>query len=55
MPHNMKPREVWCPHCYEYTITDELEPICPKCRSNLFTVLYSPLTGKRLTGHELAK
>lgn len=48
--HNMKPREVWCEHCKENTVTDELNPKCANCGASLFTVVKSIMTGKRITG-----
>lgn len=56
--YNPKPREVWCPQCKEYTVRDDPGPTCknPECNGrDLFTVVYSSLTSKRLTGNELAK
>lgn len=48
--YNPKPREVYCPHCKEYTITDEQAPKCINCNETLFTVIKSHITGKNITG-----
>ena len=56
--YNPKFREVWCPQCKEYTMRDDPAPTCnkPECNNRkLFTVVRSVMTGKRLTGDELAK
>lgn len=47
--HNMKEREVFCPKCKQYTRTNQPNPKCLTCGYKLFTVLYSLLTGERLT------
>lgn len=52
----MRPREVWCPQCKVDTISDVPGAKCEKCGEFLITILYSSLTGERLTGaNELAK
>ena len=61
--HNMKPRELWCPLCKEYTTSDEPDARCKNlipnygtCGHSLITVVYSQMTGERLTGNvKLAK
>lgn len=56
--YNPKPREVWCPQCKEYSFRDDAGPTCnkPDCnKRELITVVYSLISGKRLTGNELAK
>jgi Zn finger protein HypA/HybF involved in hydrogenase expression len=52
-PSNMKIREVYCPTCKLYTKTNELAPTCELCHNDMLTVVYSVLTGERITG-ELA-
>lgn len=46
-------REVWCPNCKKIIITDVARPICEDCFGvSMITVLYSIITGIRLTGNE---
>lgn len=43
-------REVYCFHCKVYTDTDQPVPVCKTCKSKLYTVCKSIITGERLTG-----
>lgn len=43
-------REVYCFHCKDYSFTDQPVPICKTCKSKLYTVCKSVITGERLTG-----
>lgn len=48
---NIKPREVWCPKCKKYSITDLHLPVCEDWFGQpLITVVYSLIDGRRLTG-----
>lgn len=50
---NLKPREVWCPQCKKYKVSDEAAPTCDDCFGKpMLTVVYSLITGERLTGVE---
>ena len=60
--YNPKPREVWCPKCNTYTTRDDAYPRCENlisiselfskiCGEKLITVVYSVMTGERLTGN----
>jgi len=52
-PTNIKPREVWCPTCKKTVVSDEPSPVCNDCFGvTMITVLYSVMTGKRLTGND---
>ena len=52
MEYNLKPREVWCRHCKQIIITSEVNIRCTKCNSDMITVLYSLIDGRRLTGSD---
>ena len=45
-------REVYCPYCKTYQVSDQPWPVC-ECGHYLITVVYSTIDGRRLTG-ELA-
>lgn len=50
---NMKPREVWCPKCKKYTISSDAQAVCEDCFGQpLITVVYSLITGERITGKD---
>jgi Zn finger protein HypA/HybF involved in hydrogenase expression len=52
-PTNIKPREVWCPQCKVTITTDVATPTCQECfGATMITVLYSVVTGHRITGVE---
>lgn len=51
---NQRLREVYCPHCKHYLVTDELSPKC-LCDTKLVTVVYSMLTREKITGNEKFK
>ena len=48
-----KKREVGCIRCNYIIITGEPAPVCEICEQPLVVVLYSSLTGMRITGNEL--
>lgn len=49
----MRQREVWCPQCKKTIVTDVVAPICEDCFGvTMITVLYSQISGQRLTGNE---
>jgi hypothetical protein len=50
--HNMKPREVYCPFCKMYTMSDKLTPYCEFCGTKLYAVIRSMITGQRITGND---
>lgn len=43
-------RELYCPKCHIYSHSIETTPKCYNCNVPLITVVYSILTGKRITG-----
>src|SRR5215510_12779901 len=45
-------REVWCPRCKTYGMTDLVAPECGACGATCITVLYSIMDGTRLTGND---
>lgn len=52
-PTNLKQREVWCPQCKKTIVTDVAAPVCEDCFGvSMITVLYSAVTGFRITGVE---
>jgi Zn finger protein HypA/HybF involved in hydrogenase expression len=52
-PTNIKPREVWCPNCKKITVSDQPNTMCDNCFGAItITVLYSTMTGKRITGND---
>lgn len=50
---NIRDHEVWCPRCKKYSKTNQPAPVCKNCGATLITVLYSIMTGQRITGEEL--
>lgn len=54
--YNLKKRELWCPKCKKYQWTDEVGAVCQDCfGTTLITVVYSQITGEKITGNELGK
>lgn len=48
---NIKPRELWCPKCKKYSVSDEAQAVCEDCFGQpLITVVYSIIDGRRITG-----
>jgi hypothetical protein len=43
-------REVYCYQCRVYSYSAEPVPKCPTCDSNLITVVYSKISGHKVTG-----
>ncbi len=52
---NIKPRELYCPECKIYSISDIAFPTCHQCGTNLITVTFSLIDGKRITGNDEIK
>lgn len=50
---NQKPRLLFCPKCETDTTNDKLNARCTDCNSPLLTVVFSKLTGERLTRKSL--
>lgn len=47
---NRNEREVYCPNCHIYSNRSDDAPKCWSCQAWLIRVVYSILTGERLTG-----
>ena len=41
MEYNLKQRELYCPYCKIYSMSDKSDPKCEKCSHGLITVIYS--------------
>lgn len=52
-PSNLKPRELYCPHCKTYTVNNLAGATCEVCHNDLLTVIHSQMDGSRMTGDEL--
>ena len=52
MDYNLRERELYCAHCKTYTVSREPNPKCIDCGQGLYTVLYSIIDGKPITGSD---
>lgn len=50
METNLKHREVYCPECNQYYVTDQPQVRCIHCDVICITVLSSQIDGQKLTG-----
>lgn len=44
-------REVYCSNCRIYSFSDNSNPKCYTCQSNLITVVRDIISGQRVTGN----